>query len=315
MKETKLRQLISEEIKFLLSERFGSRKLQSLVNGMSKWEKRSFLQAGVKIGLDWNSITDGDLEVVNKTPKQLYGKQGIYLILASHDFDFQESGTYGWNRKIKKGQMIGMMVGGKVAYVTKNGLGQKSKYGYGGKDKVGLDIQGARSVAGMSEMPHVVFRINYENKRDALKDKQKVRANQKFGATAFKTSKEFKNANLARYKKALEASADRGDKIHKMVLAAVAHSNKLVEKALKEMQLDRYGNIGIEVGGKIEELQSVTRLQDSILDSYSKYTSYDKQSKGEEGYGREYYAEQRASYALQIKKYVNRMLKNNFNRY
>ena len=120
MKETKLRKLISEEVRFLLSERFGSRKLQSLVNGMSKWEKRSFLQAGVKTGLDWNSITDGDLEVVNKTPRQLYGKQGIYLILASQDFDFKELGTYGWNRKIKKGQMIGMMVGGKVAYVTKN---------------------------------------------------------------------------------------------------------------------------------------------------------------------------------------------------
>ena len=315
MKETKLRQLISEEIRFLLSERFGSKRLQSLVNGMAKWEKRSFLQAGVKTGLDWNTLTDGDLEIVNKTPKQLYGKQGIYLILASQDFDFQESSRYGWNRKIKKGQMIGMMVGGKVAYVTKNGLGQKSKYGYSGKDKVGLDMKGARSVAGMSEMPHVVFRINYENKKDALKDKQRVRKNLKFGATAFEDDATFKKLNMMRYKKALEASADRGDKIHKMVLAAVAHSNKLVEKALKEMQLDRYGNIGVEVGGKIEELQSVTRMQDQILDSYSKYTSYDKQSKGEEGYGREYYAEQRASYALQIKKYVNRMLKNNFNRY
>ena len=315
MKVTKLRKLISEEIRFLLSERFGSKKLQSLVSGMSKWEKQRFLQAGVKTGLDWNSLSDNDLEVVNKTPKQLYGKQGIYLIIASQDFDFRESSRYGWDRKIKKGQMIGMMVGGKIAYVTKNGLGQKSKYSSYGQDKVGLDLKGARSVAGMSDMPHIAFRLNYENKKDALKDKQKVRANQKFGATAFKTSKQFKDANIARYKKALEQSADKGEKIHKMVLAAVAHSSKLVEKALKEMQLDRYGNIGIEIGGKIEELQSVTRLQDSILDSYSRYTSYDKQSKGEEGYGREYYAEQRASYALQIKKYVNRMLKNNFSRY
>jgi len=313
MKETKLRKLISEEVRFLLSERFGSKRLQSLVNGMAKWEKRSFLKAGVKTGLDWNSITDADLTRVAKTPKQLYGKQGIYLILALKDFDFRESGRYGWNRKIKKGQMIGMMVGGKVAYVTKNGLGQKSKYS--GGDKVGMDMQGARSVAGMSEMPHIVFQINYEDKKDALKDKQKMRANQKFGATAFQTPKQFKDANIKRYKQALQQSADKGEKIHKLVLAAVAHSNKLVEKALKEMQLDRYGNIGVEIGGKIEELQSVTRMQDQILDSYSKYTSFDQKSKGEEGYGREYYAEQRASYALQIKTYVGRMLKNNFNRY
>ena len=313
MKEAKLRKIISEEIRFLLSERFGSKRLQSLVNGMSKWEKRNFLQAGVKTGLDWNSITDADLKIVNKTPKQLYGKQGIYLILASQDFDFQEAGRYGWTRKIKKGQMIGMMVGGKVAYVTKNGLGQKSKYS--GSSKVGMDMQGARSVAGMSEMPHVVFEIKYLQKKGALKAKQSQRADQKFGATAFQTPKQFKDANIKRYKQALQQSADKGEKIHKMVLAAVAHSNKLVEKALKEMQLDRYGNIAVEIDGKLEELQSVTRMQDSILDSYSKYTNYDKQSKGEEGYGREYYAEQRASYALQIKKYVNRMLKNNFSRY
>ena len=311
MKETKLRQLISEEIRFLLSERFGSKRLQSIVSGMSKWEKRSFLKAGVKTGLDWNTLSDSDLKIVNKTPAQLYGKQGIYLILASQDFDFRESGRYGWTQSIKKGQMIGMMVGGKVAYITKNGLGPKSRY----TDKVGIDKKGARSVKGMSEMPHVVFEIKYLQKKGALKAKQSQRADQKFGATAFQTPKQFKDANIKRYKQALQQSADKGEKIHKMVLAAVAHSNKLVEKALKEMQLDRYGNIAVEIDGKLEELQSVTRMQDSILDSYSRYTSYDKQSKDEEGYGKEYYAEQRASYALQIKKYVNRMLKNNFSRY
>ena len=47
MQEAKLIKIISEEVRFLLSERFGSKRLQSLVNGMSKWEKRSFLQAGV----------------------------------------------------------------------------------------------------------------------------------------------------------------------------------------------------------------------------------------------------------------------------
>ena len=80
MKEAQLRKLISEEIRFLLSERFGSKRLQSIVGGMGKWEKRAFLQAGVKTGLDWNSITDADITRVAKTPAQLYGKQGIYLI-------------------------------------------------------------------------------------------------------------------------------------------------------------------------------------------------------------------------------------------
>ena len=310
MKETKLRQLISEEIRFLLSERFGSKRLQSIVSGMSKWEKRSFLKAGVKTGLDWNSITDADITRVAKTPAQLYGKQGIYLILAIKDFDFRESGRYGWTQQVKKGQMIGMMVGGKVAYVTKNGLGPKSRY----TDKVGIDKVGARSVKGMSEMPHIVFQINYEDKRDALKDKQRARANMKFGATAFKTDKEFKAENIKRYKEALANAADKGEKVHKQVLAAVKYSNDLVEKAVKTNQTTKYGQMGVEVGGKVHELQYVTNLQNRILDNYARYTDYDRQSK-EKGYSGEYYAEQRAQYALKIKQQVGYMLKNQFNKY
>tara|TARA_A100001201_G_scaffold51449_1_gene51032 strand:- start:66 stop:998 length:933 start_codon:yes stop_codon:yes gene_type:complete len=310
MKETKLRQLISEEIRFLLSERFGSKRLQSIVSGMSKWEKRSFLKAGVKTGLDWNTLSDSDLKIVNKTPAQLYGKQGIYLILASQDFDFRESGRYGWTQSIKKGQMIGMMVGGKVAYITKNGLGPKSRY----TDKVGIDKKGARSVKGMSEMPHVVFEIKYLQKKGALKAKQSQRATMKFGATAFKTDKEFKAENLKRYKEALANSADKSEKIHKQVLAAVKYSNDLVEKAVKTNQTTKYGQMGVEVGGKIHELQYVTNLQNRILDNYARYTDYDRQSK-EKGYSGEYYAEQRAQYALKIKQQVGYMLKNQFNKY
>ena len=305
MNESKLRKLISEEIRALLSERFGSKKLASLVNGMSKWEKKRFLQAGVKTGLDWNTLTDKDLHITPKTPKQLYGKQGIYIIIASQGFDFRESGAYGWKRTIKKGQMLGMMIGGKVAYVTKDGLGSKSRH----SDKVGLDVKGARSVFAMSEMPHVVYQINYLDKKDALKDKQKMRTNLKFGATAFKTAKQFKDENIARYKKALENAADRKDKVAAMVLKAVNHSNKVVQKALAEMQIDRYGNIGVDVGGgKVIELTYVTKKQNEILDAYSRYTSADKQSSSGEGYSSEYYAEQRASYALTVKTKVKQML-------
>ena len=51
MKELQLRKLISEEIRMLLSERFGSKRLQSLVSNMGKYEKRAFLKGGVAIGL------------------------------------------------------------------------------------------------------------------------------------------------------------------------------------------------------------------------------------------------------------------------
>ena len=305
MKEVKIREFIKEQIKSILSERFGSNRLASLVNGMSKYEKSAFLKAGVKTGLDWNALNDNDLTITKKTPQQLYGKPGIHLIIAAQDFDFKEGGAYGWTRTIKKGQMIGMMIGGKVAYVTKNGLGQKSTYS--SSDKVGMDMMGARSVKGMSEMPHVVFTINYLDKMHTLKTKQKKRVNLKFGATAFKSAKEFKDENLQRYKKALEQSADRGDKVHKLVLAAVKRSNEVVTKALSEMQTDRYGNIGVEVNGKVIELTYVTKKQNEILDAYSRYTNADNLTKNN-GYSTDYYENQRAEYALVVKKKVKQMM-------
>ena len=311
MKEANLRKLISEEIRMLLSERMGSKKLQSIVNNMSGWEKKRFMRAGVETGIDWNTITDADLNLVKKSPSQLYGKgQGMYIILASQDFDFRESGRYGWTNSIKKGQMIGMMIGGKVAYVTQNGIGAKSRH----SSKVGIDKIGARSVKGMSEMPHVTIELNYLHKKDALKDKQKQRADMKFGATKFKTDREFKQENAKRYKEALANAADKSEKIHKQVLAAVQYSNKLVEKAVKEGQMTKYSQMGVEVGGKVHELQYVTRLQSNILDNYSRYTEYDKKSKTDD-YGGDYYSEQRAQYALKIKQQVGYMLKNQFDKW
>lgn len=313
MKETQLRDLISEEIKFLLSERFGSRRLQSLVGGMSKWEKAAFLKAGVKTGLDWNTLTDTDLKVIKKTPKQLYGKQGIFLIIASQDFDFKErAGQYGWNKAIKKGQLIGMMIGGKVAYITKDGLGSKSKYNSGAK--VGMDMTGARSVKGMSEMPHIAFEIDNSDKMQALKSKQATRVNLKFGATAIKSAKEFKQENLDRYKKALTLTADKSEKIHKLVLAAVNHSNALVQKALAEMQTDGSSELAVDINGKLVKLQAVTRLQDNILDNYNRYTRYDKDSKSMD-YGSSYYDRARGAEALTLTNNVKNMLNNKFDRW
>lgn len=304
MNETKLRKLISEEIRSLLSERFGSKKLASLVSGMSKWEKSAFLRAGVKTGLDWNTLTDNDLHVSPKTPKQLYGKQGIYIILASQDFDFKESGRYGWSRTIKKGQMLGMLIGGKVGYVTQNGLGSKSRHSSRVQQ---VNLKGGQSVFAMSDMPHTVIQINYLDKKDALKAKQTKRAEMKLGATAFKSAKEFKAENIRRYKKALANAADRKDKVAAMVAKAVKHSNKVVEKALAEMQMTGYSELGVDVGGgKIIALTYVTKKQNEILNAYGRYTDYDK--KAQDGDMDDYYQKERADYALKIKQNVAQMM-------
>ena len=73
------------------------------------------------------------------------------------------------------------------------------------------------------------------------------------------------------------------------------------------MRIDRYGNVGVDIGGKVIELTYVTKKQNEILDAYSRYTSYDKQAKDDEHAG-DYYAKERASYALVVKKKVAQMM-------
>lgn len=313
-KEQEIRRIIREEVKAVLLERMGSRKLAAIVNSFAKYEKKALVKAMTASKIDLNGIIDDDIVLTRLSPKQIYGKKGLYLVIAVKDFDVREGGMYGWNRSIKKGQLVSMFFGGKVAYITKNGLGSKSKYGSG--DKVGLDIKGKNSAISMSTLPVVVYRVAYEDLVTPMQAKQQMRADMKFGAIAFKTSNQFKQENLRRYKDALEKSADKSEKLHKLVLACVKHSNDLVNSSLNNQVKDNYGEFGVEVDGKIYSLQAVTNLQNKILNNYGRYTDYDTRAAGEdEQWHKDYYENERASYALELKKYCNQMLKNRFDKW
>ena len=314
-KEQEIRRIIREEVKTVLLERMGSRKLAAIVNSFAKYEKTALVKAMTASKIDLNGIIDDDIILTRLSPKQIYGKKGLYLVIAEKDFDTREGGTYGWNRSIKRGQLVSMFFGGKVAYITKNGLGSKSRYGSTG-GKVGLDIKGKNSAISMSTLPVVVYRVAYEDLVSPMKAKQQMRADMKFGAIAFKTSNQFKQENLRRYKDALEKSADKSEKLHKLVLACVKHSNDLVNSSLNNQVKDNYGEFGVEVDGRIYSLQAVTNLQNKILNNYGKYTDYDTRAAGEdEQWHKDYYVKERASYALELKKNCSQMLKNRFDKW
>jgi len=294
-----------------LNEKFGSSVLKRIFSNFSGWEVKSMMKALPKQGIDLNKIQDSDITKVNKSPKQLYGKKGLYLIIASQDFDFKESGRWGWKNSIKKGQLIGMMYGGKVAYITTNGLGRPSRTG---GQKAGMDMKGARSVAGMSEMPHVTYQVEYERTAGDVKDKVADRASQKQGALALKDASKVKKDNLARYKKILQANANNKGKIDELVGKTLKKVNADIEAAIKAQDLDQYANLKMgDTGYDVSQAGAQIR---QLLESYARYVRDSKESEREKesGYG-SYRQESAASYALEIKKKAAKLAKGDYSNF
>jgi len=296
-----------------LNERFGSSVLKRIFSNFAGWEVKSMMKALPRQGIDLNKIQDSDIKKVNKTPKQLYGKKGLYLIIASKDFDFKESGRYGWTNNIKKGQLIGMMYGGKVAYITSNGLGRPSRTG---GSKAGLDVKGARSVAAMSDMPHVTYQVEYERTALDVQDKVKSRIDQKQGALALKDASQIKKANLARYKKILQANANNKGKIDELVGKTLKKVNAEIEAAIKAQDLDSYGNLNM--GNTGYDVRQAGSQISSLLQSYSYYVRDMKELERDKarGYGDDSYRKRSSDeYALEIKKKAAKLAKGDYSNF
>ena len=112
-------------------------------------------------------------------------------------------------------------------------------------------------------------------------------------------------------------TADKSEKIHKLVLAAVNHSNALVAKALAEMQTNGSSELAVDINGTLVKLQAVTRLQNTILDNYNRYTRYDQDAKTSMDHNGtdSYYQKARGAEALALTDNVKNMLKNKFDRW
>lgn len=295
-----------------LNEKFGSSILQRVFSKFSGWEVKAMMQALPKQGIDLNSIQDSDIKKLNKSPKQLYGKKGLYLIIASENFDFEESGRWGWKNSIKKGQLIGMMYGGKVAYLTSNGLGGKSRHS---GSKAGMDMKGARSVAGMSEMPHVTFQVEYERTAGDVKGKVASRAGQKLGALALKSAESMKKDNVARYRQILQANANNKGKIDELVGKTIRKVNQDIEAAIKAQKLDQYSSLQIGDGKYgVDDAGSQIR---QLLSDYARYVRDMQQVAKDKDSGREdsYHTGSSNKYALEIKNKCAKMAKGDYSNF
>ena len=219
------------EAKTRLDEKFGSRKLTSLFAGMSKnrWSNgREFLNSmSSKFGIQWDKITDAQV----KGPDKKLDRKGIDLIVATKDIEIPASSTYDYRTRITKGQLLSVTINGKRVWLGRGGVstGAGRDRNFGGLDKRGYSI--VRDVLNIDGA--VVYHVDPSLQSRGAGDVQKDRAAAKAGATALMKAKDVKQANITRYRKALQIKAGKAGKgpIIKMLETAT----KMYEKALQEM--------------------------------------------------------------------------------
>ena len=219
-------------------------------------------------------------------------KPGILAITRGKDF----IGSSSWNNKL-----------GKVASLDRGGApagGDKRYAGYGASG-----LYNVKRVADVADRAIVVWLNN-----DAFKSTDKIeqRADAKSGAIAFMSDKDFKAANMARYKEILASNAANLP-LDKIVESAINELTAQIAKALKDNNVSRYDGIliGMSPKGREVTIKDAGQHMSNILDDYSRYSSYMKNADEERanGYSSGFYEKEAKAYAKRITDGVKKIKK------
>ena len=173
-----------------------------------------------------------------------------------------------------------------------------------------FNLGNAKRIASVSDVAYVVWLSAIPSARP-LRDE---RAKAKEGAIAFEHPNDFKKANIDRYKAILAKRADKPEKIDKDVEKTVEAAHKLFADAFKKKEMNQYGYlvVGKDPRGRDVTARDVTSFVSSLMDDWQRYSEYHANAKKEEEQGRggsSYYKKEAKSYALSIKKRLNKFAK------
>ena len=188
---------------------------------------------------------------------------------------------------------------------SKDKKGDEGQIGINHKYR-GWGASGLNNGKRIAEMSDRVVVLNLELIRQKYSTEQlrNARKEAKAGATAFKSDKDFRDANNARYHKIL---ADKAASLplDKMVSDAIDKLAKQIADGLAKGEKTRYQEIKIGESPKGREVKArdASQHMSNILDDYARYVDYIRQS--EESVAR--YGEKESYYERESKNYAKRV--------
>ena len=195
---------------------------------------------------------------------------------------------------------------------SKNKKGDEGQIGINHKYR-GWGASGLNNGKRISEVSDRVIVINLEliRQKYSTENLRNARQSARAGATAFKSDKDFRDANRNRYHKIL---ADKAASLplDKMVSDAIDKLAKQISDGLAKGEKTRYQEIKIGESPKGREVKAKDASQhmSNILDDYSRYVDYIGQAEESEArYGEKesYYERESKNYAKSIKERINKI--------
>ena len=255
----KIKDIIKEH-KIIMTEAFKSGKLRALTN---KWQglDSTFFAYGSKLGIEWDKITDAEIET-NTKPK----KKGIEIAYIDKDVSVEMKGRQSYYMRgskmgIDKFTAISVLKDGKPLWYTKSwkpldkvmtATGKKVKDSYYGRrstvpdvdagsrsysrDKqFGINMIGYQSLQGMLKIPGIKFHhISLEKDMPYMGAgiKRKMRPAAQFGASKFTTNDEFKRINKSYFDELLRQKLNDPKKLQKKLQQAATLCQKVIDAAI-----------------------------------------------------------------------------------
>ena len=256
----KIKDIIKEH-KIIMTEAFKSGKLRALANNWRGLDS-SFFSYGAKLGIEWDKITDKEIET-NTKPK----KKGIEIVYVDKDVSVPMKGRQpdyyrGSNMGISKFTAISVLKDGKPLWYTKSwkpltnvmtATGKKVSGGRYGSDRssvpdvdagsrsysrdrqFGLNMIGYQSLSGMMTIPGVKFHhINLDEDLPYMGAgiKRQMRQAAQFGAAKFTTNDEFARINRQYFDELLRQKLNDPKQLQKKVKQAAAFCQSIIDVAL-----------------------------------------------------------------------------------
>ena len=256
----KIKDIIKEH-KILMTEAFASGKLRALTNNW-RGSDSDFWSYGAKLGIQWDKITDKEIET-NTKPK----KKGIEIAYVDKDVTVPSKGREtryyrNYDFGINKFTAITVLKDGKPLWYTKSwkpltnvmtATGKEIKgTRYGGrrsnvpdvdagsrdyrKDRqFGANIYGYQSLSAIMKIPGIKFHhINLDADQPYMGAgiKRQMRQAAQFGAAKFTTNDEFKRINDQYFDELLRQRLNDPKKLDKKVKQAANFCQSIIDSAL-----------------------------------------------------------------------------------
>jgi len=335
----------------LVVESFKAGKLRALTNDWRGLDS-DFWSYGAKLGIEWNKITDQEIET-NAKPK----KKGIEIAYIDKDVTVPMKGKQrdyyrGSNIGIDKFSVISVLKDGKPLWYTKGwkrltnvmtATGKKTKDNYYGKRSTipdvdagsrsysrsrqfGINEVGYMSLSGMMKIPGIKFHhISLEEDMPYMGAgiKRQMRQAAQFGAARFTTNDEFKRINQSYFDELLKKRLNDPKKLGAKVKQAAKICQDLIDAAIggkkpsAKMKKTIEMGAGVSSSSEADAYRFVSNVGSKLARLYDYYGYYlnalEKQKQDKVKYGTADFGKGDVEgYAKDVQQYYNYIVKGDF---